>query len=45
VLRHLAEELAKDLDAVLDAVLRAVRSRRTRTSAAIIPSAALWRNG
>ncbi len=45
VLRYLGEDLAKELDSVLDGVLRAVSARRTRTAAAIIPMAALRRNG
>ena len=43
VLRYLAEDLAKELDAVLDGILRALSARRTRTSATVIPMAAVRR--
>ena len=45
VLRFLAQDLAKELGSVLDAILRSLSARRTQTSAAIIPLAALRRNG
>ena len=45
VLRFLAEDLAKELSSVLDAILRALVARRTRTSATVIPLAAVRRSG
>lgn len=45
VLRFLAEDLAKELGSVLDAILRALSARRTRTSATVIPLAAVRRSG
>jgi superfamily II DNA or RNA helicase/very-short-patch-repair endonuclease len=45
VLRFLAEDLAKELDSVLDTILRALSSRRTLTSADVIPMTAVRRGG
>jgi superfamily II DNA or RNA helicase/very-short-patch-repair endonuclease len=45
VLRYLAEDLAKELDSVLDGILRALSARRTRTSATVIPMAAVRGSG
>jgi superfamily II DNA or RNA helicase/very-short-patch-repair endonuclease len=45
VLRYLAEDLAKELNSVLDGILRALSARRTRTSATVIPLAAVRRSG
>ena len=45
VLRYLSEDLAKELDAVLDGILRALSARQTRTSATVIPMAAVRGSG